>query len=546
MLLDQGGKTMRQHSLDALRGEQAFDLLVIGGGATGCGIAVDAATRGLKTALIERNDFAEGTSSRSTKLVHGGVRYLEAAIKRLDRAQYKMVREGLRERGAFLRNAPHLSNRLPLVTPIYSWFQLPYVFAGLKLYDLLSGRMNIGHSRLIGRRETLRQFPTLKADGLKGGVVYFDGQFVDVRMAMSLVLTAREAGAVLANHVTAVALSHDAHGRIAGVTARDRLTGQRFDIRARAVINATGPYADAVCRMDDPNASPILRVSSGVHIVLDARFVPPETGFLIPKTDDGRVLFILPWQGHALVGTTEERAVITDHPQPSAADIAYLLGYVRRYFRTEVSEKDVLSAWCGIRPLVFDPKAKDTAQLARDHVIIESASGLITISGGKWTTYRLMGEQAVDRAIAAAGLTPVHPCQTHDMPLVGGRDFDPDGHLRLVSQAHLAPDIAVHLNRTYGDQADKLVDLIDQGWSARLHADHPYVEAEVIHAVREEQAVHAADVLVRRLTLALVDKAAATAAAPRVIGLMAEELGWDEPRRCQETDMIHQRLAGAI
>ncbi|PKU25756.1 FAD-dependent oxidoreductase [Telmatospirillum siberiense] len=537
---------MREQTLEKLQSGDTFDLLVIGGGATGCGIALDAATRGLKTALIERYDFAEGTSSRSTKLVHGGVRYLEAAIKRLDKAQYNLVREALHERGALLRNAPHLSNRLPLVTPLYSWLQVPYVFIGLKLYDLLSGRMNIGHSRLISRKEALRRFPMLKADGLKAGVIYYDGQFTDARMALSLVMTAQREGALLANHVEATTLLHAPDGRIAGATVKDSLTGRQWDIHARAVINATGPFADGVRRMEDPSAPPILKVSSGIHIVLDKRFVPPKTGLLIPRTDDGRVLFILPWQGHALIGTTDEEAKITDHPRPSPADIAYLLDYVRRYFNMDASEKDVLSAWAGIRPLVFDPKAGDTSRLARDHVIIESNSGLVTIAGGKWTTYRLMSEQAIDRAIATARLTHARPCRTHDMPLWGADKYDPLGDAALARDFALDADVADHLNHAYGDQAPVVAALTTGGWATRLHPAHPFLEAEVVYAVRREQAIRAADVLIRRMTLALVDRQAAIHAAPRILAIMASELGWDSARRASEKALLDQRLAEAL
>jgi len=534
---------MRQDTLNALRTNEIFDILIIGGGATGCGIAADAATRGLTVALVERNDFAEGTSSRSTKMIHGGVRYLEAAVRRLDKSQYNLVREGLHERGAFIRNAPHLTNRIPLVTPIYSWTEIPYVFTGLKLYDLLAGSENIGHSSLISRGEALRRFPALKADGLKAGVVYYDGQFVDTRMAMTLALTARRAGAAVANHVMATGLIRDAKGRVAGATVEDRLSKEGWTIRARTVINATGPYADAVCRMDDPDAMPILKVSSGIHIILDKRFVPPGSGMLIPKTDDGRVLFILPWQGHALIGTTDEPAAVTDHPRPEEEDIAYLLDHIRRYFNVAVTRADVRSVWCGIRPLVFDPKAKDTAQLARDHVIIESQSGLITISGGKWTTYRLMSEQAVNRAVAVGGLTKAGPCRTSTLTLFGGDNFRQDGEADLARKFGLDADIAHHLHRMYGDRAPDVAGLAK---NVRLHPDHPYVEAEIIHAVRQEDAVHAADVLVRRTTLALVDRAAAIAAVARTVAVMGDELGWDDIRREQEERDTLSRLQEAI
>lgn len=537
---------MRNAAIASLQNGQTFDLLVVGGGATGCGIAVDAATRGLSVALVERYDFAEGTSSRSTKLVHGGVRYLEAAVRRLDRDQYALVRHALHERGAFLRNAPHLTNPLPLVTPITSWWQVPYVYAGLKLYDLLSGGMSIGHSRLVGRAEALRRFPQLKAAGLKAGVVYYDGQFVDSRMNAALAMTARREGACVLNHVAVTALDHDAGGQVCGARLRDAIDGREWSVRARVVVNATGPFADSLRRMDDPAARPILKVSSGVHILLDRRFVPPDTGLLIPRTDDGRVLFILPWQGHAIVGTTDQTAEIVDHPAPSAADIAYLLAHVRRYFDVEVGAGDVKAAWSGIRPLVFDPKAKDTAQLARDHVIIDDPSGLITVAGGKWTTYRLMAEQTVDRAVARAGLAAA-PCRTHALRLLGGEAYSPHGHESLVRSHGLPDDVARHLNRSYGDQAPKVAALATaQGLTGRLHPDHPYVEAEVPYVMRHEAAERAADVLCRRLTLALVDNAAARMVAPRVLDLMAGQAGWSAERRQHEADLLRHRLEQAL
>lgn len=537
---------MTRHAINALQSGKTFDILVIGGGATGCGIALDAASRGLSVALVERYDFAEGTSSRSTKLVHGGVRYLEAAIKRLDRDQYDLVRHALAERGSFLRNAPHLTRALPLVTPLYSWWQVPYVYVGLKLYDLLSGNQSIGASRLLTRTQALSRFPMLKAKGLKAGVLYYDGQFVDSRMAVAIALTAQRAGAIVANHVEVTALLHDHAGKVAGAKVRDGLDGQEWDIHARVVVNATGPFADSLRRMDDPAAQPILKVSSGIHILLDRRFVPPETGLLIPSTEDGRVLFILPWQGHAIVGTTDEAAEIEAHPAPSPADIAYLLRHARLYFDIDVQEKDIKAAWSGIRPLVFDPKAKDTSQLARDHVIIDDPSGLVTIAGGKWTTYRFMAEQAVDHAVAAAGLAPAQACHTHEMRLLGGESFRADGGAELVRRHGLPADVAEHLNRSYGDQADRVATLCGSGLETRLHPEHPYVEAEVLHAVRHEAAARAADVLCRRLTLALVDTQAARQAAPRVIDLMAAELNWTQQRRQQEQDHLNQKLNQAL
>jgi len=528
-----------------LKSGKIFDLLVIGGGATGCGIAVDAATRGLSVALVERQDFAEGTSSRSTKLLHGGVRYLEAAVRKLDKTHLKLVLEALRERGALLANAPHLSNRLALVTPIYRWAEIPYVYAGLKLYDLLSGRRSIGPSKLLSRAETLKRLPGLKAEGLKAGVLYYDGQFVDSRLVIALMRTARAAGAVLVNQVEADAILHHESGRADGARLHDRLTGARWHLHARTVINATGPFVDHIAKMDERETPAMLTVSSGIHIVLDRKYVPPETGLLIPKTDDGRVLFILPWQNHALVGTTDEPARLDEHPKAADADVAYLIDHARRYLSADIKEADIKARWSGLRPLAFDPKAKNSAELARDHVLIEAKSGLITITGGKWTTYRLMAEQTVDHAVRRASLT-ARPCGTETLRLFGGEAFDPKGAAALVRDYGLEEDVALHLNRTYGDQARFVAELAVEGWDPRLDDGHPQIEAEVLYAVRQEDAAYAIDVLARRTSLALVDREAARRATPRVIALMAKELNWDERRRQDELALTLQRLDGAL
>ena len=535
----------RERALQALKQEQPFDLLVIGGGATGCGIALDAASRGLRTALIEKNDFAEGTSSRSTKLIHGGVRYLEAAVRRLDRGQYRLVREGLRERAVLLRNAPHLTRRLSLVTPLYEWMEVPYVLAGLKLYDLLAGKKGIGHSRLIGPREALRRFPMLKGEGLKAGVLYYDGQFNDARTALALAMTARRHGAVAANHLEVVALCRQG-GRLCGVQVSDRIGGEEFTVEARGVINATGPFADRLRRMDEPGAAPILTVSSGIHIVLDGRFAPPQTGLMIPETEDRRILFILPWQGHALVGTTDEPSRVSDHPRPTKEEIAYLLRHVGRYFNLKVSESDVKASWSGLRPLVHDLRTVATAALTRDHFIEMSPAGLLTIAGGKWTTYRRMAQDVVDRAVGRFGLAPKGGCRTDGLVLEGGEGFDPEGEKVLAREFGIDGEVALHLHRAYGAGAAAVAGLAGSGLGRRLHPDHPFVEAEAVHAVRHEFAQRPLDVLARRTSLALLDRDAALAALPRVVELMAGELGWDEERCREETRVAEGMLQKAI
>lgn len=535
----------RGSALAALRSGETFDVLIVGGGATGCGIALDAASRGLKAALVERNDFAEGASGRSTKLVHGGVRYLELAIRRLDRTQYNLVRDGLRERAIFLKNAQHLAHRLALVSPLYRWRDAPYVFAGLRIYDRLAGKLSFGRSRLLGRAEALRRFPMLKAEGLRAGILYYDGQFNDARMAVTLALTASERGAAIANRVEVVELTSK-DGRLTGALVCDRETGARWDIRARAVINAAGPFVDSLRQMADSRTPPIVSLSSGVHIVLDKRFAPAGAGLLIPRTDDGRVLFILPWEGHALIGATDEPSGIDDHPRPTAEAIAYLLRHIRRYFNIDVSEKDILSAWCGLRPLVSDPKIAGTAGLARDHLVEVSKSGLVTICGGKWTTYRKMAADALDHAVACFDLRPKNACRTAELTLAGAENFDAEGGIETLRSAFILDfDVAEHLHHAYGDRAPRVL----QGsanCAARLHPAFPYLEAEVLYAARFEAALSAMDVLARRLPLALLDREAARLSAPRVIALLAGELGWDQRRRDVETAEVEQRLTQAI
>jgi glycerol-3-phosphate dehydrogenase len=533
----------RSRQLEPIQTAKNFDLLVIGGGATGCGIALDAASRGLKVALVEKNDFAEGTSGRSTKLLHGGVRYLEAAVRKFDRVQYNLVRDGLNERGRLLQNAPHLSRRIELVTPLYSWLEVPYVFAGLKLYDVLSGRKNIGHSRLVGRASALRRFPMLKSAGLKAGVLYYDGQFLDARMALTVALAAQQHGAAIANHVEATGLLKK-QGKIIGAELCDRLSGACWPLYATCVINAAGPFVDRVRQLDDPAAAPILKISSGIHIVLDKSFAPPDTGLMIPETDDGRVLFVLPWEGHALVGTTDEPAGLSEHPDPREQEIEYLLRHVARYFNLQVRREDIKAVWSGLRPLVSDPRAADTSQLARDHVILFSASDLLTIAGGKWTTYRKMAEDTVDHAVQHFSLQPHKSCQTQQMVLPGGAAFDPDGDRALSGKYALSREVARHLNRAYGDQADDVCKLgVGGAEMSLLVPGHPYLEAEVIYAVRHELAVRVIDVLARRLSLGLLDRQAALAAIPRVLELMAEELGWGEARIATERAEAEVRLS---
>ena len=537
--------TDRRALLDTLKKGRTFDILVIGGGATGCGIALDAASRGLSVALAEKGDFASGTSGRSTKLVHGGLRYLEAALLHFDPVQFNLVRDALHERGVLLRIAPHLCRRLTLVTPLYSYAEIPYVFAGLKIYDLLAAGMGIGASRFLSRSETLRHFPLLKEKGLKGGVLYYDGQFNDARMNLALALTAIEEGGAVANHLEVVGLLKDGE-RIAGARVREAVSGEEWEIRARCVVNACGPSADLMRRLDDPDAAGLLQVSSGIHIVLPRRFAPAETGVTIPKTEDGRVLFILPWLGGCLIGTTDEPASPCDHPAVKEEDVDYLLRHVGRYFDLGLERADIRSSWSGLRPLVRDASTADTARLARDHVISCSASGLVTIVGGKWTTYRKMAQDSVDYAVRTAGLAPTGACRTDRITLAGGAGFRPDAAPGLASEYGLSLESAWHLHRSYGDRATQVAALCTGPFHEPLVPGHPYLKGELLWAVRREFAIRPADFLARRIPLALLDKEAARAAAPFVLETMARELCWDEGRLAREREELRDRLSVAL
>ncbi|HEX7340942.1 MAG TPA: FAD-dependent oxidoreductase [Rhodanobacteraceae bacterium] len=498
---------------------EMFDLLVIGGGATGAGVALDAASRGLSVALVERDDFASGTSSRSTKLVHGGVRYLEAAVTQLDRAQFHLVREALAERATLLTIAPHLVTPLRTVVPAYSWWQAMFYRAGLWLYDRAAGQAAIGRSHGVSKAAMLRAFPALRQRGLKGGVAYYDGQFDDARMAITLLLTAVRESAVVTNRMEVTGLLASAD-RLTGARVRDAVGGSTFEVHARAVVNATGPCSDAVRRMENPQAASLMEPSRGTHLALDAEWAPSGDGLLIPKTSDGRVLFMLPWQGRTVVGTTDVEADAEHAPAPTDAEIEYLLGQLGQWLTPAPDRADVRASWAGLRPLIAE-RAANTASIVREHHVEVGPRGLVSIAGGKWTTYRLMAEEAVDRVIATVGLTVRGACRTRTLPLVGAEGYRAQLADALAAQYSLDADIATHLAHAYGDRAWSLLDAAQADGTRRLVAGHPYIEAEVTWARDEEMALSADDVLARRLRLAFIDAAATTAVRPRVEALLA-------------------------
>jgi len=495
----------RPELLDRLRSHSGpWDLLIIGGGATGMGCAVDAASRGYQVALIEQDDFGKGTSSRSTKLAHGGVRYLE-------QGNISLVMEALKERGIMRENAPHLVGDLAFVVPNYAWWEAPFYGVGLRLYDVLAGKYGFGASRNLSKEETLERLPALKPEDLRGGVVYYDGQFDDARLLIHLAGTAVEQGAAIVNYCPAVSLLRNDSGMVVGAIARDGESGEEFEIRARAIINATGCFSDGVRRMADANAAPMVAPSQGVHLVFDGSFLRGDTAIMVPHTSDGRVMFAIPWHGHALVGTTDTAIdAVTLEPAPFDQEIEFILSTAGQYLAKPPARADILSAWAGIRPLVKSASGASTASLSRDHSIHIDPSGLLTIAGGKWTTYRHMAEDCVGQAAILAGLEE-RDCVTR--------------HLRIHGYHHHASKFG-HLE-VHGADAIAIQEMIrshpERG--RQLHAALPYVEAEVIWAARWEMARTVEDVLSRRTRALLLNARAAATMAPRVAEILAGELG---------------------
>ncbi|KAL5482897.1 GUT2 [Sanghuangporus weigelae] len=551
----------RKEMLDRLKRssntpEQQFDLLIVGGGATGAGVAVDAATRGLKVALVERDDFSSGTSSKSTKLVHGGVRYLQKAVMELDYEQYKLVKEALHERRIFLQTAPYLSHMLPIMLPVYKYWQVPYYWAGCKLYDVLAGKENMESSYMMSKGKALEAFPMLKHEGLVGAIVYYDGQHNDSRMNMALIMTAVRHGATVANHVEVTQLDKDPDtGKLKGAVVRDTLTGKSWPIRARGIVNATGPFSDSILTLDNPSHQPIVQPAAGVHITLPSYYAPRNMGLLDPATSDGRVIFFLPWQGSTIAGTTDSPSAIEYEPKPREEDIDWVLDEVRHYLSPDIKVRrgDVLSAWSGIRPLVRNPNAARTEGLVRNHIVHVSPSGLLTIAGGKWTTYRKMAEETVDAAVKAFGLEEraKNGCITESVQLIGSEGWSKNMFIGLVQRYGIDADVAQQLAENYGDRAwtvcslielqqspspspDSKPILVEEDLTSRLDPRYPYILAEVLYAVRHEYAQTATDVLARRTRLAFLNSRAALDSLPSVINVMGDELGWDRKRRKEE------------
>lgn len=485
-----------------------WDFIIIGGGATGVGCAVDAASRGYDVLLLEQSDFGKGTSSRSTKLVHGGVRYLE-------RGNISLVTEALKERGILRNNAPHLVRDLAFVVPNYEWWEAPFYGIGLKIYNLLSGKYGFGKSKILSKKETIKLLPTIKKEGLRGGVVYYDGQFDDARLLINMVMTAAEQGATVLNYAQVFELIKDDTGLVRGVSFLDEATGQLFSAKAKTVINACGAFCDLIRQMSDEKSEPLIAPSQGVHIVLDKSFLPTENAIMIPRTSDGRVMFAIPWHNATLIGTTDTPVQKAElEPQALDEEIEFLLSTAQKYLHKAPTREDILSVFTGIRPLVkTGGDAKNTASLSRDHTIEIDASGLLTITGGKWTTYRRMAEDAINQVAVLAELHE-KDCRTKNLQIHG-----------FCKNAETFGDLAI-----YGSDAEKILDLIknDESLREKLHPDLPYTKAEIIWAVRNEMAQTVEDILARRTRALFLNARAAIEIASQAARLLADELKKDE------------------
>jgi len=504
---------------------EPWDMAIVGGGATGAGVAVDAASRGYEVLLLEQSDFGKGTSSRSTKLAHGGVRYLE-------QGNISLVMEALKERGILRQNAPHLVHNLAFVVPNYDWWEAPFYGLGLKVYNLLAGKYGFGDSQILSREETLERLPTIKTDGLRGGVVYFDGQFDDARLLINLMETAAEQGATVLNYAHVNGLTKGDDGFLDGITALDLESGDGFHARAKVVINAAGAYCDAVRRMTLENIRPLIAPSQGIHLVFDREFLPGNSAIMVPHTSDGRVMFAIPWHNHTLVGTTDTPVIDPElEPRPLPEEIEFILNTAAQYLHKAPTRADVLSVFVGVRPLVKSGDGKSTASLSRDHTIHIDNSGLLTITGGKWTTYRHMAEDCVNQAATLARL-PEKTCVTPHLNIHG-----------FHKHAEKFGDLAL-----YGSDAPAIQDLAraDPGLTARLHPDLPYCEAEAIWAARSEMARTVEDFLARRCRALFLNARAAIEMAPRVAQLMARELQYDEAWQSAQVAKFRELAAGYL
>lgn len=525
----------RSHQLELLaKTKEPFDVLVIGGGATGAGIAVDAASRGYSVCLLERADFGSGTSSRSTKLVHGGVRYLK-------QGNISLVMEALRERGRLLQNAPHLVHDLPFVVPNYDFWEAPFYGIGMKIYDALAGRYRFGRSKILSFKETIERIPTISQKGLRGGVEYHDGQFDDARLLINLITTAVNHDAVGLNYFKVTDFIKNDEGLISGVQASDALSGKIHSIHAKSFVNATGCFCEDLIELDTKERPRLVAPSQGAHIILDRSFLPSNSAILVPETSDGRVIFAVPWRDHVLVGTTDTPIEqIEAEPHATDEEIEFLLNTAGQYLDKVPRHSDILAVHCGIRPLIHSGDA-NTASLSRDHHIEISVSGLLTIAGGKWTTYRKMAEDAVDHLTILGGLVEKE-CKTKNLKIHGAPQ-DPLTSSEESSDQRL-PKHMSHLHY-YGTDAEQILKISLQmpDLGHALHPDLELIGAEIVWAARHEAAERLSDALLRRSRVGVIREQATLEILEKAADIMAKEKGWSDARKEAEIEEVQELLA---
>ncbi|TGJ83069.1 hypothetical protein E0Z10_g5695 [Xylaria hypoxylon] len=523
--------------------EDEYDVLVIGGGATGAGVALDAITRGLKVAMVERDDFSSGTSSKSTKLVHGGVRYLEKAVWNLDYSQYQLVKEALKERKYFLQTAPHLSMWLPIMLPLDKWWKAPYYWAGTKFYDFLAGSEGIESSYFLTRSKALDAFPMLKPTDLVGALVYYDGAHNDSRMNVSLAMTAALYGATVVNHAEVTGLMKNDQGKLCGATIKDRVpergarTTGDITVRAKCIINCTGPFTDSIRKLDDQTCKDIVAPASGVHVILPGYYSPAKMGLIDPSTSDGRVIFFLPWQGNTIAGTTDESATITQNPLPDEKSIQWILNEISHYLAPEIQVRrgDVLAAWSGLRPLVKDPKASNTESLMAEECVDAAIKEFKLPTKPFLNAPRVSGSEAIDDGAILDG-----SCQTHNVRLIGAHGFSKTLFINLIQHFGVETEVAKHLTESYGDRAwtvaamCKPTNLRFPARGERISRLYPFVDGEIRYAISHEYAQTPVDILARRTRLAFLNAQAALECLPRIIDIMSQELNWNKTRQDRE------------
>lgn len=521
----------REENLQSLE-NTSFDCVCIGGGATGSGAALDAAKRGLKVALLEKNDFASGTSSRSTKLIHGGVRYLA-------QFHFGLIREALSERKRLLTNAPHLVKPLKFVLPCYKFYERPYYSIGLTLYDLLAGQSGLPGHKSISREETISEFASIRKEKLKGAITYYDAQFNDSRLNVLLARSASIEGAVVLNRIELKSF-HKENGKIVGAIVRDILTDREFEVRSKVFVNTTGVHIDEIRKLDDPGAKNVLSPSQGIHLVFPKQKIPCESAMIIPKTKDGRVVFVIPWEDHIVVGTTDTAIQkIEDEPLPLGNEIQFLLDTVNEYLDISLSKGDASSVFAGLRPLISPDGNTNTKNISREEVILVSDSGLITMSGGKWSTYRKMAEDLTDRMIKEASLSPKSNCSTYDYGFPGKKEYSETLYKNLCDTYKLKVEDARRLRNFYGSE---VFDILGDR-PRELLKDSGYFEEEVIHFIKNEFAISITDILARRFRVQFTHLVTAKKLVEPVASILAKEKKWSVEEKNREVIQAEKLLS---